>query len=127
MIVTVFGSISVRSLTAEERTRVETIASLGATILLSDAAGVDAAVQALLAERGYRNVHVYHRGARPRCNIGQWPAVAVPGTYTDKDRAMCSAAGCALAIWDGRSKGTRRNLDQLRREGKRVRLVSRRG
>jgi len=125
MIVTVFGSISISHLTAEERARIQRLVELGAEILVSDAPGVDLAVQKILSEAGYRTVKVYHRGPKPRNNVGGWPTVSVAGSYTDKDRAMCAAAECALAFWNGRSKGTRRNLEQLQREGKRVRLVRR--
>lgn len=125
MVVTVFGSISIKSLSGAERARVAKLIEIGAEILVSDADGVDAVVQSILAAAGYRNVRVFHRGSRPRCNTGQWPTVAVAGSYTDKDQAMCSAAECALAFWDGSSRGTQRNLAQLRREAKRVRLVRR--
>jgi hypothetical protein len=125
MIVTVFGSISISQLTAEERARVQRLVELGAEILVSDAPGVDLAVQTVLSEAGYRNVKVYHRESKPRNNVGGWPTVAVAGSFTDKDHAMCAAAECALAFWDGRSKGTRRNLEQLQRERKRFRLVRR--
>jgi hypothetical protein len=125
MIVTVFGSIGIGSLRDDERARVEKLIALGAQILVSDAPGVDSAVQSVLAAAGYREVKVYHRGAKPRCNQGNWPTVSVAGSYTDKDAAMCKAAEAALAFWDGQSKGTRRNLRQLQAEGKRVRLVQR--
>lgn len=122
MIVTVFGSISIKSLTDAETARVAKLIELDAEILVSDADGVDTAVQSILAAASFRKVMVYHRGPRPRCNKGGWPTVAISGSYTDKDRAMCSAADCALAFWDGRSPGTRRNLGQLEATGKRVRL-----
>jgi hypothetical protein len=51
--------------------------------------------------------------------------VAAQGSYADKDSAMCRAAECALAFWDGVSRGTHRNLEQLAREGKAVRRVVR--
>lgn len=125
MKVTVFGSISIRLLLPEEIGRVMRLVELEAEVLVSDAQGVDLAVQTILAGEGYPHVMVYHRGARPRNNLGEWPTVAIPGSYTDKDRAMCQAADCALAFWDGRSRGTRRNLEQLASEGKPVRRVVR--
>jgi hypothetical protein len=125
MKVAVFGSISIARLLPAELGRVKRLVELGAAVLLSDAPGVDLAVQRILADADYRNVVVYHRGQRPRNNVGAWPTIAVPGSYTDKDRTMCGAADCALAFWDGSSRGTRRNLEQLKREGKPVRLVTR--
>jgi hypothetical protein len=126
MVVTVFGSISIDVLLAGERARVERLIELDARILVSDAKGVDLAVQRILAAAGYREVVVYHRGSTPRQNLGNWPTVAVAGSYTDKDRAMCAAAGWGLSIWDGTSPGTRRNVTQLKAEDKRVREVNRR-
>lgn len=125
MKVAVFGSISIGQLLPAERSRVMRLVELRAQVLLSDAPGVDLAVQHILAAARYRNVVVYHRGAKPRNNVGGWPTVAVQGSFTDKDSAMCRAAECALAFWDGRSRGTRRNLEQLAREGKSVRRVTR--
>lgn len=37
---------------------------------------------------------------------------------------MCADAQAGLAFWNGRSRGTARNVTQLRREGKKVRVVS---
>jgi hypothetical protein len=125
MKVAVFGSISIVQLLPAERSRVIRLVELRAEVVVSDAPGADLAVQRILAAARYRNVVVYHRGSKPRNNVGGWPTLAVPGSYTDKDSAMCRAAECALAFWDGRSRGTRRNLEQLAREGKAVRRVTR--
>lgn len=125
MIVAVFGSISIAALLPGEGARVRRLMELGATILVSDAPGVDVAVQRILAAAHYTDVTLYHRGAHPRNNLGGWPTVAVQGSYTDKDRAMCTAAGCALSIWDGRSSGTQRNVRQIKGQGKRVRELTR--
>jgi hypothetical protein len=73
---------------------------LGFTILVSDGAGTDEEIQGHLAARGYRDVLVYHNGARagmPRRNLGRWPTVLVHGSYTDKDTRMCSDCDSGLA------------------------------
>ncbi|HEU4558124.1 MAG TPA: hypothetical protein VFS20_09750 [Longimicrobium sp.] len=125
MIVTVFGSISIKTLVPAEHARVVRLMELGAHILVSDAWGVNLAVQQILARAGYRRVTVYHCGVKHRHNVGNWQTIAVRGRFEDKDRAMCSAAEYGLAIWDGVSRGTSRNVKQLRSEGKRVREVDR--
>jgi hypothetical protein len=121
MKVCISGSRSIRTLPAAARARLDTILSLGAEILIGDEpGGVDTLVQRVLAERGYRAVTVWHRGAAPRSNVGGWPTRAIAGSYTDRDRAMCAAAEYGLAVWDGRSPGTARNIRQL---GNRMRVV----
>jgi hypothetical protein len=126
MRVAVFGSIKYR-LSAADLRRIDAIISLRFTALVSDAEGADEQIQRHLVERGYRNVVVYHNGARgggPRRNLGGWDTVLVPGSYTDKDIRMCADADAGLAFWNGRSRGTGRNVSQLRSEGKKVRMVS---
>lgn len=120
MKVCISGSLSIRSLPAAAIGRLDTILALGAEVLIGDAPGVDTLVQSLLADRGYRNVTVWHCGTTPRNNVGGWPTRAVRGSYTDRDREMCAAAEFGLAIWDGRSPGTARNIRQL---GTRMRVV----
>lgn len=120
MIVVICGSISIRRLPHEGRVRIGTIINLNAQVLVGDAFGVDLEVQQELNSRGYRNVVVYHRGEVPRNNVGGWPTVAVQGSYTDRDRRMCGDADYGLAIWDGISRGTGRNITQL---GARMRVV----
>lgn len=74
--------------------------------------GVDRLVQDYLHGAGYTNVTVYHIGERPR--YARYPSVSVPGTsYTTKDYRMAELATVALAVWDGRSQGTARNIEQL--------------
>lgn len=121
MKVSISGSRSVRNLPAVALARLENILSIGAEILIGDEPhGVDTAVQRLLAERGYRSVTVWHRGRAPRSNVGGWATHPVAGTYTARDRAMCAASDFGLAVWDGRSPGTARNIRQL---GGRMRVV----
>lgn len=121
--VTIYGSIRIRTLDERALGQIDRVRATGAVVLVSDAPGADSLVQQELHRAGYRDVVVYHngaRGGRPRNNVGDWPEVHVPGTHTAKDRAMCAAADYGLAFWDGRSPGTRRNNEQLRG---RVRVV----
>lgn len=121
MKVCISGSRSIRTLPAAALARLDRILSLGASVLIGDEpSGVDTLVQRVLAARGYQAVTVWHRGAAPRSNVGGWPTRAVAGSYTDRDRAMCAAAEYGLAVWDGRSPGTARNIRQL---GERMRVV----
>lgn len=126
MDVAAFGSIGYH-MTASDFARLDAIITLGFTILASDADGADTQIQQHLAARAYRRVVLYHNGVRqgePRRNLGRWPTVLVRGSFTDKDARMCADAGAGLAFWNGRSKGTARNIAQLRRDGKKVRVIS---
>ena len=124
--VTAFGSINTR-LGAGERERLDAIIGLRLRLLISDAPGADEEIQEHLARRGYRDVVVYHNGrgpgGGPRRNLGGWPTVRVSGSFEDKDRRMCGDADAGLAFWNGSSRGTGRNIRQLRAEGKGVREV----
>jgi hypothetical protein len=86
--------------------------SLNAHILVGDCYGVDSAVQSYLKSRRYEQVTVYHIGSKPRCNVG-YPTVATVGSYTTRDGVMCSHADYGLAIWDGRSPGTKANIARV--------------
>jgi hypothetical protein len=82
--------------------------------------GADHRFQEELAARGYRRVRVWHCGGAPRVNVGGWPTVRVPGSFTERDRRMCSTADYGIAVWDHRSPGTGRNVRQL---GRRMRVI----
>ena len=113
MKVCISGSRSVRTLPAAALARLDAILALNAEVEIGDASGADAVVQRVLAERSYRAVTVWHCGTAPRSNLGNWPTRAIPGSYTDRDRAMCAASDYGLSVWDGRSPGTARNIRQL--------------
>lgn len=101
--------------------QLEIVISLGWEVEIGDEnTGVDCRFQEALATRGYRQVRVWHCGFAPRVNLGEWPTVAVAGSYTQRDRAMCSAVNFGIAVWDYRSLGTGRNVRQL---GKRMRVI----
>lgn len=89
-------------------------------ILLGDANGADKMVQDYLATRGYKCVVVYCM-QQCRNNIGNWPTkhISAPDGrkdftyYAAKDLAMARDAKCGIMLWDGRSKGTLNNVQQL--------------
>lgn len=123
--VVISGSRGVRVLPEAARAALRKIMELELEVLVGDAKGVDCLVQQSLHAAGYPHVSVYHIGARPRHNCG-FRTVAVAGVrYEDKDIVMCQAAEYGLAIWDGQSPGTQRNIQRVRRT--RVILVPRTG
>ena len=82
--------------------------------------------QAYLAEREYPHVVVYCTAGECRNNVGGWPlnAVEYQGRdrglefYTAKDDAMLRDADYGLFAWDGKSKGTLRNIRIMAEQGK---------
>ena len=112
MKVFVSGSRGVQELPAAAKASLDKIKELGFTVLVGDCHGVDTLVQAYL--EGYLKVVVFHIGARPRTNFG-FDTVKVAGyQQTDKDAAMAADADYGLAIWDGKSPGTVKNIERVK-------------
>ncbi len=111
MKVFVSGSRGVTELPAQARASLDKIRELGYTVLIGDCHGVDMPVQDYLKD--YRRVVVFHIGDKPRNNLG-FDSVRVSGSrQTDKDAAMAAGADYGLAIWDGRSPGTAKNIARV--------------
>ena len=111
MKVFVSGSRGVRELPVAAKAALDKIEELGFTVLVGDCYGVDTLVQAYL--EGYGRVVVFHIGARPRTNLG-FDTVRIAGhRQTDKDAAMAAGADYGLAVWDGRSPGTAKNIKRV--------------
>ena len=101
---------------------VERAKQRGYTIVVGDAGGVDAAVIERADELG-ADVEVYgafntmrNRSKRPGCNR------VVNGNYTARDDHMIKLADVVLCIWDSKSRGTLRNAQQAKLQGKQVHL-----
>lgn len=118
--VAISGSRSIKSLNPEAITRINKIIELNFQIRIGDAPGIDTLVQSYLHSVNYPNVQVWHIGSKPRNNIGNWHTVEVSGNYTDRDKSMHRYSKFGLAIWDGKSRGTKRNIEQM---GNRMRVV----
>jgi hypothetical protein len=113
-IIFVSGSRSIIFLPPGALQALDRIMTQGFTILVGDCFGVDLAFQRYLSAKGYRQVTVCHINARPRHNLG-FNSMQVPGTrQTDKDAYMGRTANFGLAIWDGASPGTARNIARVK-------------
>jgi hypothetical protein len=90
-------------------------------VLIGDAPGADAEMQGLLAGYTYEYVGVFHAGAEPRNNLGDWAAYHIPppdgakgfAVHAEKDREMARRADFGLMVWDGISAGTCLNVLRL--------------
>ncbi|HTU32515.1 MAG TPA: hypothetical protein VMF66_01790 [Candidatus Acidoferrum sp.] len=101
----------------------------GFTVIVGDANGADRAVQEYLSGKQSADVIVFCMEDSCRNNIGDWPTRMIEATdpgrkdfhyYSTKDRAMAAEADYALMLWDGESRGTLRNIEDLVERGKPV-------
>ena len=114
MKVIISGSRSVTQLPDEAKQRIDAIISLDATVLVGDAPGVDRLVQEYLVSQGHDKVLLYHAYSKPRNNVGNFKTIGYFGSYAIRDAAMCIVADYGLCIWDGKSKGSKANIDRVR-------------
>lgn len=106
--------------------KINNLINTNARILVGDCRGVDTLVQEYLKAKGYKNVCVYYSGRLWRNKIDPaWDDKNIdPGDctgrsfYTAKDIEACRDADEGIAVWDGLSTGTGRNISQLESEGK---------
>ncbi|HLO85476.1 MAG TPA: hypothetical protein VK203_10800 [Nostocaceae cyanobacterium] len=116
-IVMISGSISIRVLPKEAIASLNKIINLGFHIIIGDAPGVDSLVQNYLKSKNCQNVTVYYAkfswSGKCRNNAG-FTSVGIDGNYSDRDKIMCNLADYFLAIWDGKSRGTKANIDRLK-------------
>jgi hypothetical protein len=122
------GSRRISHLNEQLRKRLDQIVQKELQVLLGDANGADKAVQAYLAECGYRNVQIFCSAGDCRNNLGPWEIKSVKPPhhrrdfefFTAKDAAMAEEADVGLMLWDGESSGTVVNAARLIAAGKPV-------
>ncbi|NGO56042.1 hypothetical protein [Allomesorhizobium camelthorni] len=115
------GSRDIFELPVPAIERIGAIVAAEHGVLIGDAPGADAEMQGLLAGYNYEHVGVFHAGAKPRNNLGDWAAYHVPppvdaqgyAVHAAKDREMARRADFGLMVWDGASPGTCLNILRL--------------
>jgi hypothetical protein len=121
------GSRAVSRLNETILSKLDELIGRQCLIFVGDASGADKAVQQHFARRGYEHVLVYCMD-ECRNNVGNWPTknITSPSSrrdfayYVAKDRAMARDAKCGIMLWDGKSKGTLNNIQQLIASGKKT-------
>lgn len=125
----VAGSRRVTRLTKEVKLRLDKIIKQGLTVLIGDANGADKAAQEYLLSKSYSNVMVFCMEGYCRNNAGDWPKRKIEAAnasrrnfeyFSAKDRAMAGESDYGLMLWDGKSRGTLRNILDLTRRRKPV-------
>jgi len=122
------GSRDISTLDNYAQTKLDSICTKGYDVLIGDCYGVDALVQSYLSSRKYEKVTVYASISVARNNLGNWNVRRVPPPkgiygyrlYEMKDMAMADDADFGFMIWNGKSRGTQRNIERLRQQGKSV-------
>lgn len=118
------GSKNLTKLPESAVAKIDEFVRQGCSFLIGDCYGTDLSVQKLLAERGCKNVTIYCSGDAPRNNVGGWQVKALHcggrgyEFFRQKDIAMVADCDRGYMIWDGKSKGTRQNVEDLRHCGK---------
>lgn len=115
------GSRDIFELPVPTIERIGTIVAAEHGVLIGDAPGADAEMQGLLAGYNYEHVGVFHAGAEPRNNLGDWAAYHIPppdgaqgfAVHAGNDREMARRADFGLMVWDGASPGTCLNVLRL--------------
>jgi len=115
------GSRDIFELPVPAVERIGAIVAAEYGVLIGDAPGADAEMQGLLAGYNYEHIGVFHAGAAPRNNLGDWAAYHIPppagakgfAVHAAKDREMARRADFGLMIWDGTSPGTCLNIMRL--------------
>lgn len=106
-------------------------------IIVGDAPGLDTAVQEYLAEKGYKKVVVYGTDYT-RTNKGKWKEHISDGSQYEegssewhkvKDKAMQDDAmsGLAVVLENGGAGATRKNVEALVSQNKKVKIYELRG
>lgn len=129
MKVFISGSKTINTLPERVKEYIVELAENGDEFIVGDCNGVDKAAQDFLSALNVKKVTVYCSGKRPRNNVGGWEVVAlgVEGLkgyefYHAKDIKMAEDCGSALAVWDGKSKGTKNNIEELLRLKKFIKI-----
>lgn len=120
------GSIKIKRLHPLFVERISNIVRDGMPVVVGDADGADASIQAELFAQSASDVTVFCAGEKPRNNLGDWPVQRVrssaqPGTrafFTAKDIKMAERAEFGLMLWDAASTGTLSNVLELLSQGK---------
>lgn len=114
------GSISIKKIPKKVIDSLESIQNNQLKVLIGDADGIDKKVQDHFAKNNYENVCVYSIYSPPR-NISSTNFLKKVVKVTDetkkererqtfKDEAMTEDSEYSLVIWDGKSKGSRKNI-----------------
>ena len=120
------GSKTIHTLPEKLTALLDSFCVLNCEFLIGDCYGADILMQRYLNGKGYPHVTVYVSGEHVRQSVSAYPVrhISVPdGTKgfavnRQKDIAMVLVCDEAVMLWDGRTRGTRCNIEDMKRAGK---------
>ncbi|WP_457641694.1 hypothetical protein [Persephonella sp.] len=120
MKVFISGSISIQKLSVDVKNEINKYISKGYEILVGDAKGIDLLVQKFCKEKDYYNLTVYSIYKKPRSLVSKSFRVRHIKISTNikserkkqnkKDEAMTLDSDFSFVIWNGKSKGSYKNI-----------------
>ena len=126
------GSSKIHELNAEMKDALNNVIKRNIPVLVGDCFGVDSLVQRYLNEQNYTNVTVYCSGSYPRCYNNKFQlkhcvdkTMSKSGRdfYEIKDIQMTEDCAGALMFWDGKSIGTKNNIERCRALNKNYKII----
>lgn len=121
----IFGSMNLKNKTEKIKQILKIIQSKinNFTVITGDCYGIDADTQKACKQLNI-NCIVYHIGQQPRNNSYNFETKKITGKkFTDKDVKLCIDCDYAIAFWNGTSKGTARNINQLKFLNKKIQII----
>jgi hypothetical protein len=125
------GSISIKSIPALVKESIERIVAGGMEILIGDADGIDTLVQNFCKGLKYYNVTVYTIYQEPRYAASGFKTKFVDvqtdskkerERQSEKDIAMTVDSDFCLVVWDGKSRGSYKNILRAIERDKKVKV-----
>lgn len=132
MKVFVFGSKIIQEIPEEFLDIIDNLCDNHHHFLVGDCSGVDAAVASYLVfNKGWSDrLTMYHvdECRNQQYGIHHKKKIEVPEGFTGnkyhiKDNAMIEDCDYAIGLWDGKSKGSQRNINKLIRLNKPLRVI----
>lgn len=126
------GSSSIHELNEEMIKNLDEVIKRNIPVLIGDCYGIDSLVQRYFYENRYKNVTVYYVGSYPRCHFIAFDKKDCNDRVTDqtgrayyavKDEVMTEDCSGALMFWDGKSQGTKDNMDRCDHLNKKYKIV----
>lgn len=125
------GSIAIKKLPMPVQESLTNIIEAGMEILIGDADGIDTMVQNYCKLASYNNVTVYsiyrppryiERGFKSKYVSPMINSKKERDLQQEKDAAMTFDSDYSFVIWDGKSKGSYRNIIRAIDNGKKIKL-----
>lgn len=126
------GSSSIHELNQEMIDGLENVIKHKIPVLVGDCYGIDSLVQRYFHERNYNDVTVYYVGSFPRCHFLEFKKCDCNDNVTNetgrafyeiKDIKMTEDCAGALMFWDGKSIGTKNNMDRCEKLNKKYKII----